>query len=261
MQSLPAVSETSFLAEDSSKLKGKRNGDGVGRLGRGAMLRYTYRTEAEEGKVSSEEEEGEEDDEDEEEEDSSSSEEEDEETDDDDEEYSVSGSSEEEEAGGEAKAMNLRDGKETLFLPSGKIVGRKSGERESRRTTTRRAKAKEQSLKPSEFEDANATTSNTTSATEPGTSNDLIPSSSSHSHSKKKQSRALAERHAAGLVGLSDKQRSVLAREEKKMMSLEGRERGGFAESVDRKGNSQKHYRIGGSRGGKKMGGLEKRLG
>lgn len=71
----------------------------------------------------------------------------------------------------------------------------------------------------------------------------------------------ISRRDAMGIVGLSDPERKALLATERKMVSMETRAKGGWEGSVDTKGNCQKHYRIGGSRGGKKMGGLEKRLG
>ena len=73
--------------------------------------------------------------------------------------------------------------------------------------------------------------------------------------------RRLSQRDNMGIMGLSDPARKALLATERKMVGLEMRTKGGWEASVEGKGNCQKHYRIGGSRGGKKMGGLEKRLG
>ena len=127
-----------------------------------------------------------------------------------------------------------------LVLPSGKILGTKSSHR-----IRRKKSATGNQLQPSP-----------SNSSGPLTTAYLLQISPNTAHSQQ-----VSLRNSAGLVGLSDLQRSALVKEEKRMMAVEGRNRGGFEAGVESRANCQKTYRIGGSRGGKKMGGLEKRLG
>lgn len=159
-------------------------------------------------------------------------------------------------------AVTWRNDKE-LRLASGKVI--------SSRTSRSQNHTKRQNQQPA----------NPTSATDP-TNISLQPPSRSQSSSppltlaylastsssfpapllaRHHHSLTLSKRDTQGIIGLNDIERKKLLTTARKMMKVEERDRKGFAESVDWKGNSQKHYRIGGSRGGKKMGGLEKRLG
>jgi hypothetical protein len=149
-----------------------------------------------------------------------------------------------------------------LRLSNGKVVGNKSSKREvdMEERKTRRARDAQRAL-----EGASATTSDALTLRQrhsPPLTEEYLssfaPSDPSQSSSRELQ---LSKRDAMGVVGLHDSEKRALMATQKRMVTLEVRVIQAFQRKVDAKGNCQKHYRIGGSRGGKKMGGLEKRLG
>lgn len=166
-------------------------------------------------------------------------------------------SSEEEEPHGDA--VDWRDGKERK-LASGKIIATKDYKSSRSRPTHQ--------LPPHPAPAPTASRATSTEANSPPrqpspplTVAYLSQISSVDEIPAPHRERRLAHRDTMGIVGLSDHEKRALLATERKMAGMETRKAGGFASAVEAKANCQKHYRIGGSRGGKKMGGLEKRLG
>lgn len=148
-----------------------------------------------------------------------------------------------------------------MQLPSGKVIGNKS----SNAHRSRPKRAQNLSTHP-EAEDETISTPapdherrRTHSSSPPLTEAYLI--STLEELRPQRQHNSLAKRDAQGIVGLSDHERKALRATEKKMIKMETRAKQNFEAGVEARGNVQLRYRIGGSRGGKKMGGLEKRLG
>lgn len=124
-----------------------------------------------------------------------------------------------------------------LHLPSGKTLGHRSASHLSRRKTSTLRSVEENSRKQLP-EGAN-------SSPMPAVSNDRRV--------------AMRAGTSTSMIGVSDLQQRSLIAVEQKMLIVERREKNIYQSKVDRGGNSQKTFRV--LSMGKKMGGLEKRLG
>lgn len=130
---------------------------------------------------------------------------------------------------------------EELRLPSGKILGHRSGARQSRRNPNRteRSPAPQQQL-----------------LTEGGSETPPLPMMTMES-----KDRRLAMRNGTemSMIGVSELQQRALMAVEKKMEGVAARARNEYQARLERGGNLQKRFRV--KSMGKKAGGLEKRTG
>ena len=167
-----------------------------------------------------------------------------------------SSSSEDVEVANEHEGIGWKDNEEGK-LASGKVVSNRT----SRRIKRTHAHQQPLPLTTNLPRQETSSLSSSRSSSPPLTLAYLASTSSSFPTPVPSKHLSISKRDSMGITGLNDIEKKALLVKERKMAKVEERDRKGFAESVDWKGNCQKHYRIGGSRGGKKMGGLEKRLG
>jgi pre-60S factor REI1 len=136
-----------------------------------------------------------------------------------------------------AEGVTLVPDEDELRLPSGKILGHRSRARYFRQNLSQRASStpssQQQLLTEAEFESATIESKNRRVAMRAGTS--------------------------TSLVGVPELQQRALMAVENKMLKIETIARNAYQFKLEKEGNRQKRYKVGGI--GKKQGGLEKRNG
>jgi pre-60S factor REI1 len=136
-----------------------------------------------------------------------------------------------------AEGVTLVPDEDELRLPSGKILGHRSRARYFRQNLSQRASStpssQQQLLTEAEFEPATIESKDRRVATRAGTS--------------------------TSLVGVPELQQRALIAVENKMLKIETIARNAYQFKLEKEGNRQKRYKVGGI--GKKQGGLEKRNG